>query len=119
MLLETYLLKVISIDVNCLLFLIRFFDGRGPSTDVIAHSMWYRCYCTSSYIMFIIYFFNSGMENISLSQMRGRLYFPIFLLRVGLFTLMYIDSLMIPSMLLSSLPIILKLSRGFTWPLLS
>ena len=22
----------------------------GPGTDVIVHSMWYRCYCTSSYI---------------------------------------------------------------------
>ena len=35
--------------------------------------------------------------------MCGRLYFPIFLLRVGLFTLMYIDSLMVLAKLLSYL----------------
>ena len=105
------------IDVNCLLFLIRSFDGIGPGRDVIVHSMWYRCYCTSSYVMFIIYFFfNSGIENSSLSQMWGRLYFPIFLLRVGLFTLIYMDSLMVLARLLSSLPVILKLTRVVTWP---
>ena len=64
------------------------------------------------------FFFNSGMENSSLSQMWGRLYFPVFLFRVGLFTLMYMDSLMVLARLLSSLPIILKLSRVVTWPLL-
>ena len=39
------------------------------------------------------FIFSSGMLNNMLSQMCGRLYFPIFLLSVGLFTLMYIDSL--------------------------
>ena len=38
------------------------------------------------------FIFSSGMLNNILSQMCGRLYFPIFLLSVGLFTLMYIDS---------------------------
>ena len=72
-----------------------------------------------SCIMLIIYFiFNSGMVNNILSQMCGRLYFPIFLLRVGLFTLMYMDSLMALARLLSSLPIILKLSKVVSWPLL-
>ena len=44
----------------------------------------------------IFYFiFSSGMLNSKLSQMCGRLYFPIFLLSVGLFTLIYIDSLIV------------------------
>ena len=56
----------------------------GTDVDVPIHKLLY------SY-----FFFNSGMENRILSQMCGRLYFPIFLFRVGLFTLMYIDSLMV------------------------
>ena len=56
------------------------------------------------------FIFSSGMLNSMLSQMCGRLYFPIFLLSVGLFTLMYIDSLIVLATLLASLPIILKLS---------
>ena len=40
------------------------------------------------------------------------------LIRVGLFTLMYIDSLMVLARLLSSLPIILKLFKVVSWPLL-
>ena len=39
---------------------------------------------------FIYFVFSSGVENRTLSQMCGRLYLPIFLLRVGLWTLMYI-----------------------------
>ena len=62
------------------------------------------------------FFFNSGMENRILSQICGRLYFPIFLLRVGLFTLMYIDSLMVLARLFFSLPIILKLFSVVSWP---
>ena len=89
-------------------------DVIGPSTDVIVHDLWYRCYCTYTYVVFMIhFFFNSGMENRILSQICGRLYFPIFLFRVGLFTLMYIDSLMVLARLFSSLPIILKLFRLF------
>ena len=53
-----------------------------------------------------------------LSQMCGRLYFPIFLLSVGLFTLMYIDSLIVLAKLLSFLPIILKFSIDVSWPLI-
>ena len=51
--------------------------------------------------------------------MYGGLYFPIFLLSVGLFTLMYMDSFMVLSKLFSSLPIILKSSIIVSWPLLS
>ena len=64
------------------------------------------------------FFFNSGMENRILSQICGRLYFPIFLFRVGLFTLMYIESLMVLAKLFSSLPNILKLFSVVSWPLL-
>ena len=43
----------------------------------------------------VFYFvFSSEMENRTLSQMCGRLYLPIFLLRVRLSTLMYIASFM-------------------------
>ena len=49
--------------------------------------------------------------------MCGRLYFPIFLLSVGLFTLIEMDSLIVLAKLLSSLPIILKLSIDVAWPL--
>ena len=52
----------------------------GTDVDVPMHMLLY------SY-----FFFNSGMENRILSQICGRLYFPIFLFRVGLLTLMYID----------------------------
>ena len=52
-----------------------------------------------------------------LSQMCGRLYFPIFLLSVGLCTLMYMDSLIVLAKLLSSLSIILKLLIDVSWPL--
>ena len=74
----------------------------------------------SSTIFFLNYYFifSSGMLNNILSQMCGRLYFPIFLLSVGLFTLMYIDSLIVLAKLLSSLPIILKFSMDVSWPLM-
>ena len=69
--------------------------------------------------LFTYYFiFSSGMLNSILSQRCGRLYFPIFLLSVGLFTLIYIDSLIVLAKLLSSLPIILKFSMDVTWPLM-
>ena len=89
---------------------------------------YHRCYCalfvarmllSQSSTFFNYYFiFSSGMLNNILSQMCGRLYFPIFLLSVGLFTLMYIDSLIVLAKLLSSLPIILKFSMDVSWPLM-
>ena len=77
--------------------------------DVIVH---FDC------VLIHFFIFNSRMVSKILSQMCGRLYFPIFLLRVGLFTLMYIDSLMVLAKLLSSLPMILKFSMDVSWPLL-
>ena len=71
------------------------------------------------FILLSHYFiFSSGMLNNILSQMCGRLYFPIFLLSVGLFTLICIDSLIVLAKLLSSLPIILKFSMDVSWPLI-
>ena len=69
-------------------------------------------------LLYSYFFFNSGMENRILSQICGRLYFPIFLFGVGLLTLMYIDSLIVLARLFSSLAMILKLFNVFTWPLL-
>ena len=48
----------------------------------------------------------------------GRLYFPMFLLNVGLLTMMYMASFIAPAMLWSSLPIILKFSIDVMWPVL-
>ena len=79
----------------------------GTDVDVPMHMLLY------SY-----FFFNSEMENRILSQICGRLYFPIFLFRVGLLTLMYIDSLMVLAILFSSLAMILKLFNVVTWLLL-
>ena len=90
--------------------LFRSSDGIGPGTDVIVPALWYRCWCTYAYGM--------EMENRFLSQICGRLYFPIFLFRVELFTLMYIDSLIVLARLFSSLAMILKLFNVVTWPLL-
>ena len=67
--------------------------------------------------LFTYYFiFSSGMLNNILSQMCGRLYFPIFLLSVGLFTLIYIDSLIVLAKLLSSLPIITEVLEPVITP---
>ena len=79
--------------------------------DVVSH-YW-------DFFFFPYYFiFSSGILNSILSQMCGRLYFPIFLLSVGSFTLMYIDSLIVQAKLLSSLPNILKFSIDVSWPLI-
>ena len=51
--------------------------------------------------------FNSGMEWNIPSQMCGRLYFPMFLFNVGLFTLIYMAYLTALAILWPSLPIIL------------
>ena len=72
----------------------------------------------NNFLLNYYFIFSSGMLNNILSQMCGRLYFPIFLFSVGLFTLMYIDSLIVLAKLLSSLPIILKFSMDVSWPLM-
>ena len=57
----------------------------------------------------VIYFvFSSDMENRTLSHICGRLYLPIFLLRVGLLTLIYIATFMALAIVCHSLLIILK-----------
>ena len=61
--------------------------------------------------------FNSVIVKSILSHICGRLYFPMFLFRVGLLTLMNMASLMVLAILLSSLPKILKLSIVVLWPL--
>ena len=64
----------------------------------------------------VIYFvFSTKRENRTLSQMSGRLYLPIFILRVGLLILMYIASFMALAIFCPSLPIILKLSIAVMW----
>ena len=104
--------------------------------DVIEHCVRHRCCHACFYDMLLTqmlmclicgqdviepicnyFIFSSGMLNNKLSQICGRLYFPIFLLSVGLFTLIYIDSLIVLAKLLSSLPIILKFSMDVSWPL--
>ena len=94
----------------------------------------HRCYCTEVLLLCSwmeknlalmilccinsLLILSSGMVNRTLSRMCGRLYFPIFLFRVGLFTLMYISSLMVLAMLCTSLPIIWKFFIDVLWPLL-
>ena len=58
------------------------------------------------------------MANRSLFQMCGRLYLPIFLLRAGLLTLIYIASLMALAILWPSLPMILKFYTVGMWPVI-
>ena len=74
--------------------------------------MRHRCYGAE-----VIYFvYSSEIENRTLSQMCGRLYLPIFLVRVRLLTLIYIASFMALAILFPSLPIIMKLSTVVVWP---
>ena len=61
---------------------------------------------------------SSGIVNKILCHMCGRLYFPMFLFRVGLLTLMNMASWMVLAILFSSLPRILKLSIDVMWPLM-
>ena len=72
------------------------------------------------FIVLLIHFLFSvlGLWTKSYPKYVGGRYFPIFLLRVGLFTLMYIDSLMVLAKLFSSLAIILKFPIDVSWPLL-
>ena len=59
-----------------------------------------------------------GVWRSTLSYIWCKLNLPVFLFRVGLLTLMYIDSLIVLAMPWSSLPIILKLSCVIIWPVL-
>ena len=68
----------------------------------------HRCY--SAEVVIYLFISSSRMECKTLSQRCGRLYFPIFLFRVGLFTLMYMASLIALAILCPSLQMILKFS---------
>ena len=72
--------------------------------------LWCKGYC--------LFIFNSGKNCNIPSQRCGRLYFPMFLFNVGLFTLMYMASFTALGILWSFLPIILKFSTGVMWPVL-
>ena len=72
-----------------------------------------------NWVQFVYYFFSfsSGIVNNILSHMCRRLYFPMFLFRVGLLTLINMASCMVLATLFPSLPMILKLSIDVLWPL--
>ena len=75
--------------------------------------------CTDVMVQgYYLFIFSSGMDCNMPSQRCGRLYFPMFLFNVGLFTLMYMASFTALAMLWSSLPIILKFSTDVMWPVL-
>ena len=79
----------------------------------------YDSYCTDVTVQNHYWFiFSSGMDCNNPSHRCGRLYFPIFLFNVGLFTLMYMASFIALAILWSSLPIILKFSTDVMWPVL-
>ena len=67
----------------------------------------HRCYGAGVCYLLI---FNSGMECNIPSQRCGRLYFPMFLFNVELFTLMYMASFTALAILWLSLPITFKFS---------
>ena len=75
----------------------------------------HRCYGAGVHYLLI---FKSGMECNILSQRFGRLYFPMFLFNIGLFTLIYMASFTALAILWPSLSIILKFSTDVMWPFL-
>ena len=79
-----------------------FLDVLNPLDTVVSH----------------FFSFSSEIVNNILSHMCGRLYFPMFLFRVGLLTLIDMASWMVLATLFSSLPRILKLSIDVLWPLM-
>ena len=85
------------------------FQCRGQLllVNLLKHMLW--CYGH-------FFVFSSEMENRTLSQMCGRLYLPIFLLRIGLSTLMYNAFFMALATFCPSLPIILKFSMDVDIP---
>ena len=79
-----------------------FLDVLNPQDTVVSH----------------FFSFSSEIVNNILSHMCGRLYFPMFLFRVGLLTLINMASWMVLATLFSSLPRILKLSIDVLWSLM-
>ena len=99
----------VSTDVMVLRYLLFLLGSKMENRTVALVLLCYRFY---------LFIFSSGMEYRNLSQMCGKLYLPLFLFRVGLFTLIHMAYLMTLAMLFPSLPIILKLSIDVVWPLL-
>ena len=88
------------------------------STDVVVLGIM-TLVCTDVMVQgHYLFIFSSGMDCNTPSHRCGRLYFPMFLFNVGLFTLMYMGSFATLAILWSSLPIILKFSTDFMWPVL-
>ena len=87
------------------------------------HRVWY-CMADVKAILWLmllpqvsIYFrFSSEMLNRTSSQVCGRWYLPMFLLRDGLLALMYRASFMVLKRFWSSLPSMVKLSIVTSWP---
>ena len=75
----------------------------------------HRCYDAEVIYHIFYLFWSSGMEYRTLSQMYCRLYLPIFLFRIGLFTLIYRDSFIGLAILCPSVLMILKLSTANMW----
>ena len=86
------------------------YRGQLLLVDLLRH----RC-CGAELIYFV---FSSETEKRTFFQMCGRLYLPIFLLRVGLLTLMYIASFMALAIFCPSLHIVLKFSTVVVWPVI-
>ena len=76
-------------------------------------SRWHFC-CYVHLKLWLALEFSSWVVKRSLSHMCGRLSFPMFLLRVGLFILMQMDSFMV----LASLPTMFKSSTAVMWHVL-
>ena len=74
-----------------------------------------RCYCHGSWCYLSL---SSEVLSRTSSQMWGRWYLSIFLLRDGLLTLMYNTSLIALLRFWSSLPTMLKLSNVILWPVM-
>ena len=112
---------IMSISYNILLaqMLLCIIYGQDVIEPIFFSFFLFFFVCLFVFLLSHYFIFSSGMLNNILSQMCGRLYFPIFLLSVGLFTLMYIDSLIVLAKLLYSLPIILKFSMDVSWPLMA
>ena len=100
------------------LFISEFIDSIAPfCTDIMVLGI-VTLVCTDVMMQgYYLFIFNSGMDCNIPSQRCGRLYFPMFLFNVGLFTLMYIASFTALAILWSSLPI-LTFSTDVMWPVL-
>ena len=77
---------------------------------------WLELVCPTAYAC--LFKLKPGVISKTLSHICGKLNLSIFLFSVGLFTLINIDSLILPAKLCPSLPIIWKLCWVLGWPVL-